>query len=77
MTAVTAAAFEGISRLATRDVSSCIEELRGILQLLVAERQQLRDDRASRADLEDNRRAIVECQWALSRALIADSASRT
>lgn len=76
MTAATAAAFEGISRLATREVSSCIEELRGILQGLVTERQQLRDAQAPAADLEDNRLAIIECQWALSRALIAESSSR-
>ena len=77
MTAATAAAFDGISRLATREVSSCIEDLRGILQGLVAERQQLRDDRAAPTDLEDNRLAIVEAQWALSRALIAESSGRS
>lgn len=73
MTAATAAAFEGISRLATREVSSCIEDLRSILRGLVKERQHLREEHATSADLEDNRLAIVECQWALTRALLADS----
>jgi hypothetical protein len=37
---------------------------------LVAERQQLRLRGATLQDLEQNRLAIVDCQWELSRALI-------
>jgi hypothetical protein len=37
---------------------------------LVAERQQLRLGGATLDDLEQNRLAIVDCQWELSRALI-------
>jgi hypothetical protein len=38
---------------------------------LVDERQRLRSDGAPAAELELNRLAIVNCQWELSRALIA------
>lgn len=37
---------------------------------LVGERQQLRLGGAAIKDLEQNRLAIVQCQWELSRALI-------
>jgi hypothetical protein len=37
---------------------------------LVRERQLLRSDGATETELEQNRLAIVTCQWALSRALI-------
>ena len=45
------------------------------LRQLVLERQQLRDRRASREELEANRRAIDEEQWRLSRAAIEMYAS--
>ena len=38
--------------------------------VLVGERQQLRLRGAALDDLEQNRLAIVDCQWELSRALI-------
>jgi hypothetical protein len=40
------------------------------IRRLVLERQQLRDRRASREELEANRLAIVEAQWRLSGAAI-------
>jgi hypothetical protein len=40
------------------------------IRRLVLERQQLRDRRASREELEANRLAIVDAQWRLSRAAI-------
>jgi hypothetical protein len=40
------------------------------IRQLVLERQQLRDRRASREELEANRLAIVDAQWRLSRAAI-------
>jgi hypothetical protein len=47
-------------------VPGLVEDIRR----LVFERQQLRDRRASREELEANRLAIVEAQWRLSRAAI-------
>ena len=47
------------------------EVLRQLHTTLVNERQELRLEGASAADLEQNRLAIVQCQWELSRALIA------
>ncbi len=40
------------------------------LEALVLERQELRVSAATRAELERNRRAIVDCQWELTAALI-------
>jgi small-conductance mechanosensitive channel len=48
-------------------VEALQERLRGLLR----EREQLRAGGAQRAALEENRRTIVDTQWALSRALIA------
>jgi hypothetical protein len=47
-------------------VPALVEDIRR----LVLERQQLRDRRASREELEANRLAIVDAQWRLSRAAI-------
>jgi hypothetical protein len=47
-------------------VPALVEDIRR----LVLARQQLRDRRASREELEANRLAIVEAQWRLSRAAI-------
>jgi hypothetical protein len=46
------------------------------LRQLVLPRQQLEDRRASRAELEANRSAIVEEQWRLSNAAIEAHRSR-
>ena len=48
-----------------------LETLKSQHAELVDERQRLRSDGATAADLEHNRLAIVNCQWDLSRALIA------
>jgi hypothetical protein len=55
-------------RSATRELS--VEALLQQLEQLTRERQDLRLDLAEARDLERNRLAIVEAQWALSRALI-------
>jgi hypothetical protein len=47
-----------------------VEALRDLHAALVRERQQLRSGGAASAELEQNRLAIVHCQWELSRALI-------
>jgi hypothetical protein len=47
------------------------DTLKDLLAKLVDERQRLRSEDASADDLERNRLAIVQCQWELSRALIA------
>jgi hypothetical protein len=52
---------------APKDVEALQERLRSLL----SEREELRAAGADRAKLEDNRRAIVNAQWDLSRALIA------
>jgi hypothetical protein len=48
-----------------------LETLKNLHAMLVDERQQLRAGGATAAELERNRLAIVNCQWELSRALIA------
>ena len=48
-----------------------LETIKNLHAKLVDERQQLRDRGATVAELERNRLAIVNCQWELSRALIA------
>jgi hypothetical protein len=48
-----------------------LETLKNLHATLVDERQQLRAGGATGAELERNRLAIVNCQWELSRALIA------
>lgn len=48
-----------------------VETLQERLRHLLREREQLRTNGADRAELERNRRAIVDAQWELSRALIA------
>jgi hypothetical protein len=50
---------------------SDLETLENQHATLVDERQRLRSDGATAAELEHNRLAIVNCQWELSRALIA------
>ena len=55
-------------RSATRDLS--VEALLLRLETLTRERQDLRQGRAEAPRLEQNRLAIVEAQWDLSRALI-------
>ena len=47
------------------------DTLTDLLAKLVDERQRLRAEGAPADDLERNRLAIVQCQWELSRALIA------
>ena len=47
------------------------DTLKDLLAKLVDERQRLRSEGAPADDLEQNRLAIVQCQWELSRALIA------
>ena len=47
-----------------------VESLSELNAALVRERQTLRASGAAEADLEQNRLAIVRCQWELSRALI-------
>jgi len=47
------------------------DTLKDLLAKLVDERQRLRSAGAPVDDLERNRLAIVQCQWELSRALIA------
>jgi hypothetical protein len=48
-----------------------VETLQERLRHLLREREQLRGSGAEPSELERNRRAIVEAQWDLSRALIA------
>ncbi len=48
-----------------------VEDLQDSLNGLLREREELRSAGAERADLEQNRLAIVRAQWDLSRALIA------
>jgi hypothetical protein len=55
------------ARLRTIDV----ESLFGRHAALVRERQELRSTGAALGHLEQNRLAIVDCQWQLSQALIA------
>jgi hypothetical protein len=55
-------------RSAARELS--VEALMQQLEQLTRERQDLRLDRAEVGDLEQNRLAIVQAQWDLSRALI-------
>jgi hypothetical protein len=48
-----------------------LETLKNLHATLVDARQRLRAGGATAAELERNRLAIVNCQWDLSRALIA------
>lgn len=48
-----------------------VETLQDVLGGLLREREQLRRAGAEATALERNRRAIVDAQWQLSRALIA------
>lgn len=48
-----------------------VEALQDRLRRLLRERENLRTVEADRGALESNRRAIVDAQWELSRALIA------
>ena len=48
-----------------------VESLRRSIEALVAVRQQLRETRATRSELETNRSAIVRLQHQLSAALIS------
>ena len=57
-----------LMRSATREPS--VEALLLRLETLTRERQDLRQDFAEAPTLEQNRLAIVEAQWDLSRALI-------
>ena len=57
-----------LMRSATREPS--VEALLLRLETLTRERQDLRQDLAEARVLEQNRLAIVEAQWDLSRALI-------
>ena len=57
-----------LMRSATREAS--VEALLLRLERLTRERQDLRQDLAEARTLEQNRLAIVEAQWDLSRALI-------
>jgi hypothetical protein len=57
-----------LMRSAARELS--VEALMQQLEQLTRERQDLRLDLAEPGDLEQNRLAIVEAQWNLSRALI-------
>ena len=59
-----------VSARARRPAQTDLEGLKELHTKLVDERQQLRSNGASGADLERNRLAIVGCQWELSRALI-------
>jgi len=54
----------------TRALSPNVEALAELHGALVRERQTLRAGAAEETDLEQNRLAIVRCQWELSRALI-------
>ena len=47
-----------------------VERLLEEIGVLVAERQRLRREHASKSALEENRRAIARLQWDLSHALI-------
>ena len=47
-----------------------VEALHQRISTLANERQVLRDEGAERAQLERNRRQLVDAQWALSHALI-------
>ncbi len=51
-------------------VRTDVETLTELHAALVRERQALRSDGADETHLEQNRLAIVRCQWELSRALI-------
>ena len=51
--------------------SGQVEVLQDRLRRLLREREDLRTVEADRGALERNRRAIVDAQWELSRALIA------
>jgi hypothetical protein len=53
------------------DAAVEVEALEDRLRHLLRERESLRTVDADRGALEHNRRAIVEAQWELSRALIA------
>ena len=48
-----------------------IEQLNEEIRTLVRERQDLRTHGADRAELEQNRRRIVSCQWRLAHAFSA------
>lgn len=50
---------------------SDVESLTDLHMTLVRQRQELRTTGAALLELEQNRLAIVQCQWELSRALIA------
>ena len=52
-----------------------VETLRSSIEALVADRQRLRDEGASPAALEANRREIVRHQWQLTAALLAARAA--
>jgi hypothetical protein len=47
-----------------------LDGLRDLHSTLVSERQELRAGDAPPEELEQNRLAIVQCQWQVSRALI-------
>jgi hypothetical protein len=53
-----------------RSLAPNVEALTELHALLVRERQALRAGGAREPELEQNRLAIVRCQWELSRALI-------
>jgi hypothetical protein len=55
----------------TTSAAGQVEVLQDRLRRLLRERENLRTVEADRGALEGNRRAIVEAQWELSRALIA------
>jgi hypothetical protein len=55
----------------TTSATGQVEVLQDRLRRLLRERESLRTVEPDRAALERNRRAIVEAQWELSRALIA------
>jgi hypothetical protein len=55
----------------TTSAAGQVEVLQDRLRRLLRERENLRTVEADRGALERNRRAIVEAQWELSRALIA------
>jgi len=47
-----------------------LENLNAEIQRIVSERQELRSNGASPADLEENRRTLAQAQWSFSRLLI-------
>jgi hypothetical protein len=53
-----------------RSRASSVEVLQERIEVLVARRQVLREQGASAAALERNRRELARCQWQLSFALI-------